>query len=62
MTRAIKADLKVMQTVYYIPSYQDKTLENAEKGIISTINERGIWVRYSTGETGAKTNIEDLYI
>ena len=40
----------------------DKVISNAEKGIVSTVNDRGIWVRYTTGDTGALTNIEDLYI
>ncbi len=62
MTKAVKSNLKEKQTVYYIPSHMDKVISNAEKGIVSTVNDRGIWVRYTTGDTGALTNIEDLYI
>jgi len=36
-------------------------IENAEKGSVSTVDKRGIWVKYTTGDTGAKTNLQALY-
>ena len=62
MVKAKIEDLKEGKTVYYIPSHLDPIVQNAEKGRVSTVNERGVWVRYTDGDTGAKTNIEDLYV
>ncbi len=61
MTNIKQSDLKEKDVVYYIPSHMDKTIDNAERGVVSTVNERGIWVRYTDGETGALTNECDLY-
>ena len=61
MTNIIKEDINVGSVVYYIASHEDKTMENAERGVVSTINENGIWVRYTDGDTGAKTDECDLY-
>ena len=61
MTNIKKEDLKVQDIVYYIPSHLEKTNENAERGIVSTVNDRGIWVRYTDGDTGALTDECDLY-
>ena len=55
-------ELKVGKVVYYIASHLDKTLENSERGIISTIKGNYVWVRYTDGDTGAKTHIGDLYV
>lgn len=52
---------KVGDIVYYIPSHMSVRIENAEKGSVSTVDKRGIWVKYTTGDTGAKTNLQDLY-
>jgi len=52
---------KVGDVVYYIPHHMIKRKDNAERGVVSTVDSRGIWVRYSDGETGAKTNLQDLY-
>lgn len=61
MRKVNKSELKEKDVVYYIASHEDKTMENAERGIVSTVNENGIWVRYTDGETGALTNECDLY-
>lgn len=61
MNRVILSELYAGKTVYYIPSHLDKTIDNAERGTISTVSERGVWVRYTTGDTAAKTDIHDLY-
>ncbi len=64
----IKVDeLEVGKVVYYIPDFLKKVIGNAERGIISsayvsTIKGVGIWVRYTDGDTGAKTDIKDLYV
>lgn len=52
---------EVGDIVYYIPSHEIKKKENAEKGVVSTVDKRGIWVKYTTGDTAAKTNLQDLY-
>jgi len=58
---AINGIPEVGDIVYYIPSHMEKTLENAEEGVVSTVDSRGIWVRYTSGDTGAKTELADLY-
>ncbi len=62
MTNVTHPQLREKMVVYYIPSHLEKTLENAERGVISTYSNRGIWVRYTDGETGALTDIKDLYV
>lgn len=62
MTNVKLIDLYVGKTVYYIPSHCDNIIDNVEAGQVSTINENGVWVRYTTGDTGAKTNLSDLYV
>jgi len=62
MENVKQSNLHVGKIVYYIPKHLLKIVDNAEKGTVSTVNENGIWVRYTDGDTGAKTNIEDLYI
>jgi len=52
---------KAGDIVYYIPAHKIKRKENAEKGVVSTVNKRGIFVKYTTGDTAAKTNLQDLY-
>lgn len=52
---------KVGDIVYYIPSHKIKIIENAERGVVSTVDKRGIFVRYTYGDTAAKTNLQDLY-
>lgn len=50
------------RTVYYIPSHCDNIIDNSEIGVISTVKGNDVWVRYTTGDTGAKTELSDLYI
>lgn len=63
MKKLVKAECVVRgQEVFYVASHLDKTMENAERGIVSTVDDRGVWVRYTTGDTGAKTDMKDLYV
>lgn len=47
--------------VFYIPPHKIKHKDNAEQGTVSTVDKRGIFVKYTTGDTAAKTNLQDLY-
>lgn len=59
--------LEVGDPVLYVPQYAkgDKSHPDAEKGIVSSVKvDRGsasVWVRYTTGDTGAKTHLSNLY-
>lgn len=59
--------LNVGDPVLYVPQYAkgDKSHPDAEKGIVSTVKvDRGsasVWVRYTTGDTGVKTHLSNLY-
>ena len=60
-------ELEVGKVVYYIPDFLEKVLGNAERGTISsayvsTVKGVDVWVRYTDGDTGAKTDIKDLYV
>lgn len=62
MTQVDPDKLRTGQTVYYIPSHLDKTPENAEAGVIKTINAIGVYVKYTSGDTAALTPVHLLYI
>jgi len=51
----------VNDIVFYIPSHMIVSKSNAEQGVVSSVDKRGIFVKYTTGDTAAKTNLQDLY-
>ncbi len=55
------SELKVNQIVYYIPHHLQAIPENAERGRVSIIRGKYVWVRYTSGDTGARTPIDMLY-
>jgi len=46
--------------VYYIPPHLEKKIENADRGIVTSIKDDHIWVKFN-GPTGALTPLECLY-
>jgi len=60
MKRVKVEELHEGQTVYYIPSHLSTTLINAEKGYVTTLKDRKVWVRYK-GPQGNLTPINNLY-
>lgn len=61
MTKVNLTDLKTGQVVYYIPNHLKPSFKNSERGVVSTIKENQVWVRYTYGETGALTPLDNLY-
>ncbi len=60
MTQVKIEEIEVGDVVYYIPSHLEKTMENADKGIVTKIEDNSVWVRYR-GPTGALTPTNLLY-
>ena len=53
-------ELQEGDVVYYIPSHLEKKPENAEHGVITSIKDNNIWVRYK-GPQGNLTPVKNLY-
>lgn len=57
----IKTVPTVGDIVYYIPNHLIKHIDNAEKGVVASVDKRGIFVKYTDGDTSARTELQDLY-
>jgi hypothetical protein len=53
-------ELNEGDVVYYIPQHLEKTMKNADRGIITKIKDGHVWVRFR-GPTGALTPVDFLY-
>ena len=53
-------DFEVGEVVLYIPSHADSHLSQAEKGIVTSINEYYVFVRYGSALHSNATRPEDL--
>ncbi len=53
-------EVQVGKKVYYIPDHLENTPGNAESGVVTTVSEDGIWVRYR-GPQGNLTPLKNLY-
>ena len=60
MTQAKIGQLDVGQKVYYIPRHKEKKPENAEEGVVTSIRDNHVYVRFK-GPGGELTPIEMLY-
>ncbi len=61
MTKVNLKNLLKDTTVYYIPQHLPKLLANVEKGVVSTIRDGRVWVRYR-GPQGNLTPLDCLYV
>ena len=62
MTNIELKDCEFGRTVSYIPQHKEKIMKNAETGVISSLRSNLIYVKYTTGDTAALTDIKDLYV
>ena len=60
MTKVNIHDLNIGDTVWYVPNHKVPSSKNAEKGIVTKIQDKNVWVRF-LGPRGELTPVENLY-